>query len=488
MRVSGALPFAPYRVLLISPRLMCSAAGVFTTICSTVSPSSWMTALWPAIRLPAAGSESALVMPAARVTFRTSLRGLTASSTRSSGWTGSLYSVESTVICSAGISTKPSSSPASIMPGITTLPRASITCAPAGTWTPAPTAVILPFSITTVPSSITPCVTVRMRPPVMAIAACARATGRARALRVTAAIRASLGVMDVSSISSRCRVRLGDQRCRTILPGQEAVLLRVHQLAVDEHLVGLGGELERVAGPDGQVSVFARLDRADAPVDGEDARRIDSHGLECGLVGHPVVVDDGRLLDVVAFLDDGIVGVQADQHAFLPEQVGVLGNRVPALDFEAPGVGKGHHANVPAGDLRRDHVGVERVVEGRNLKVELVGDAEQRVKVVHLVGMDVQPHPARQHLGQRFQLQVALGRRALLAAVLPRFPLGGVVLGVEQPLADHRSLAHQGRRRLSLVAVDALLILAPRPLHAGRRAGQLDFVQRLPAVQIGRAS
>src|SRR5439155_6718810 len=384
---------------------MCSATGDFTTIFSTVSPSSWIKALWPAIRLPGAGTESALVMPSARVTRKSSLRGLSASRTRSSGWTGSVYSVASTVICSAGISTKPNWSPASIIPGMTTLPRASITRAPAGACTSRPTAAILPFSTTTVPLSMTPRVNVSSLPPVMAITFWARAV-RLTALEMRAVRMVSLRIManlrrtrHLSLVTCRLSLVtvLRRQRRGTVFPRQKAVLQCKDQLPVDEHLVGLRAQLERVAGPDGQVGVLADLDRAHAVVDGQDFRRVDGHGLERGLVGHPVVVDDRRLLDVIALLDHRVVGVQADGDAVLPQHVGVLRDRVPHFDLGAPQVRKGDHADVAPGNLGRNHVGVERVVQRRDLEVKLVRDAEERLEVIHLVGVDVQPHLAGEH-------------------------------------------------------------------------------------------
>src|SRR5579863_2730952 len=277
---------------------------------------------------------------------------------------------------------------------------------------------------------------------------------------------------------------LWHKRRWAVLPRQKAVFQRIDQLAVDKDLVRLRRELERIAGPDGEIRVLAHLDRPYALVDSENLRRVDGHGLERRFVGHPVMVDDGGLLDVVALLDNRIIRVQADQHALFPEDISVLRDGVPALDLESPGVGEGYDADVPPRDFGRNHVGVERVMQRRNLEMELVSDAEQRVKVVHLVRVDVEPHLAREHLGKRLELEVALRRGTLLAAILPGLPLGDVVLRVEEPLADDRGLAHQGGGRLALAAVNPFGILAPRPLHAKRSVMELDLVQRLPAVEL----
>ena len=58
-------------------------------------------------------------------------------------------------------------------PGVTNLPVASTLSAPAGTATLAPTAAILPSRTSTVPLGMTPRVTVRTVPPVMASVAAA---------------------------------------------------------------------------------------------------------------------------------------------------------------------------------------------------------------------------------------------------------------------------------------------------------------------------
>ena len=116
--------------------------------------------------------------------------------------------------------------------------------------------------------------------------------------------------------------------------------------------------------------------------------------------------------------------------------------------------------------------------------MKLVRDAEERLEVIHLVGVDVQPHLAGEHLREGLELQITLGRRALLAAFFPGLPLRSVVLGVVELLANDGRLAHERRGRLALAPVAALLILTPGPLHAGRRASELYLVERLPAVQL----
>src|SRR5207237_7561352 len=154
------------------------------------------------------------------------------------------------------------------------------------------------------------------------------------------------------------------------------------------------------------------------------------------------------------------------------------------LDLAAPKVRKGDHADVAPRNLRRNHVGVERVMERRDLEVKLVRDAEDRLEVIHLIRVDVQPHLAGEHLRQRFQLKVALRRRALLTAFFPGLPLRGVVLGVVEPLPDDRRLAHERRGRLALAPVAALLLLTPGPFRAGGRASELYLIERLPAVEL----
>jgi hypothetical protein len=70
---------------------------------------------------------------------------------------------------------------ASMMPGITYRPVPSMTCAPAGTDTLAPTAAIFPFRIRTVPFSMVPRLAVMIVAFVMATSVPAAGTGTCRA-------------------------------------------------------------------------------------------------------------------------------------------------------------------------------------------------------------------------------------------------------------------------------------------------------------------
>jgi hypothetical protein len=93
-------------------------------------------------------------MPAARVTGMSWDAGLSAAATLKLAATSLPPSVPSLVCCTAEISVRPSWLPALKNPGVTHLPVASITVAPAGTGTFAPTATMAPSLITTVPASI----------------------------------------------------------------------------------------------------------------------------------------------------------------------------------------------------------------------------------------------------------------------------------------------------------------------------------------------
>src|SRR5205814_2175827 len=66
-----------------------------------------------------------------------------------------------------------------------------------------------------------------------------------------------------------------------------------------------------------------------------------------------------------------------------------------------------------------------------------------------------------QHLGQRLQLEVALGRFVRLRVG----PAGEVVAGLGERVADHRRRAQPGLRRLLAVAVHALGVFAERGLE-----------------------
>ncbi len=139
---------------------------------------------WPAIRLlPGLGAATTRVRPSTRLTGISVERGLIASATSKAAVMRSSWLCASSVSSTAFTSTRPIWEYESNRPGVTTWPWASIRRTEAGRGTEAPTARILPFSITTVPFWIVPCgpIVWRVAPviaTVSALAAVAPASAR----------------------------------------------------------------------------------------------------------------------------------------------------------------------------------------------------------------------------------------------------------------------------------------------------------------------
>src|SRR5689334_23396162 len=90
--------------------------------------------------------------------------------------------------------------------------------------------------------------------------------------------------------------------------------VEVH-LALDERRVDARVDGQRMAGPDGEVGVLAGLDRADAVIEAELARRIDRAESQRFLFGQAAVLHGLR--GVVIEMPRELVGVGVDggQHA-----------------------------------------------------------------------------------------------------------------------------------------------------------------------------
>jgi len=119
---------------------------------------------------PVAGETTARVTPAARLTAIALASGLIAGATSIAALNGEVAAWVSLVASTASTSTRPIREKPAMTPVVTHLPRASTTCAPAGTGTFAPAATTRPSRMTTVPPSIgsepSPMTT---RPPVIAM-------------------------------------------------------------------------------------------------------------------------------------------------------------------------------------------------------------------------------------------------------------------------------------------------------------------------------
>ena len=128
----------------------CNASGSTTAISRGTQPARLMRALWPAMMAPV-GRVTTVVTPLARVTGISSESGLMAVLARRSGWK-SPPSRKSSVSRADSSSWRPSTVPASIIPGYRCSPSALMTAACGGTVAPPfwPTARMRPCSKTTV--------------------------------------------------------------------------------------------------------------------------------------------------------------------------------------------------------------------------------------------------------------------------------------------------------------------------------------------------
>lgn len=153
-----------------SPSSAIIAAGPRVTLEGTCAPLKSITAACPANTLPVPpGVISARVTPSTRVTGITAELPLNESMTLKAALTRLSVVLSSALPWpESGISTSPTCTAESIRPGVTDFPAASITCAPAGVVTFAPTAAMRPPRIRIVPRSIAGPDTGRIRALVMA--------------------------------------------------------------------------------------------------------------------------------------------------------------------------------------------------------------------------------------------------------------------------------------------------------------------------------
>ena len=193
--------------------------------------------------------------------------------------------------------------------------------------------------------------------------------------------------------------------------------------------------------------------------------------------------------------------LSATLHAFAHGHDGVPRDGVPGFVFEAPPVGEGGDGGVFGRDLVGDLVHLERVVEGANLVAVLVGDGLFGEELVGAVAVDLHVELAAQHVGERFELQIALGGDGVLVSLgdlgVVAVPGGHVVFGVFKGLTHHFKVAHARGRKLIAAAVDALGIFAGSELDRAGRVGkehgiaiEANFVlddDGLAADHVGRA-
>ncbi len=182
MRVPGNRLFSPKAFFGPSPSESFIPAGDSSAVSPGKPAASRTTAGCPPMTFARPGVTSAVVMPAitSRRTWRS--KGLNPSITSSCGV---LASDSSSGGPSRRSSVRPTLVWASTRPGSTQLPVASITVAPAGTARFAPTAVIFPSAMSTVPLSMAAPLTGTTRPPRMAVTCAGAAASAAARVRAT---------------------------------------------------------------------------------------------------------------------------------------------------------------------------------------------------------------------------------------------------------------------------------------------------------------
>ncbi len=135
---------------------------------STVRPQHLRATVWPPMGLPEPGLTLTASTPPEIASRKPMSAGLIASRARTCAVTGSVISLVSWPAQPCASSCTPTCACASMKPGSTHDPVASMTGTPSGTASPAPTAAIVPSVTRTIPPSIAGPVTGTTRPPTIA--------------------------------------------------------------------------------------------------------------------------------------------------------------------------------------------------------------------------------------------------------------------------------------------------------------------------------
>ena len=135
-------------------------------------------------------------------------------------------------------------------------------------------------------------------------------------------------------------------------------------------------------------------------------------------------------------------------------------------------------------------------MEGSDPIAELPGHIEHQGHFVCAVAVHVNADVAVQCTDQRIELQIAVGRIGLFAALVS-LPLALVLERLDPRFPVAREVPHAARRKTALVAVGMLRVLAAGHLQAIRGAGKFHRLHRgrrhvlqhhgAPAEQIGGA-
>ncbi len=187
------------------------------------------------------------------------------------------------------------------------------------------------------------------------------------------------------------------------------------------------------------------------------------------------------------------VRVDGDDDPFLCHERGVVGDRVVGFDFVGPPVREGGGARAVRGDLLRDLVALQHVLEGGDPEAELLREPDELEDLVGPIRVGVDEALPLQDLDERLELQVAPRRDQILLAGLPPspvlLPLLPVLARLDERLADHVHDAHPrcgitlGRPR-RWREIRALRVLAQREFDPGRRPSEEEAAGVLPPAEL----
>ena len=249
--------------------------------------------------------------------------------------------------------------------------------------------------------------------------------------------------------------------------------------AVDPSLLADGGGVERGAGPEGEVGVFAGFEGADVLVDAELFGGVEGDEFE-GFDFRGVAVFHGfGGVEVEAAGEVGGVGVEGDDDAAVAHEAAVVGDGVIDLEFEGPPVGEGGAARAVTGDFVGDFVAFEDVLEAGDFDVERFHRAEERDDFVLPVGVAVNPALAEEDFAEGFEFEVAAdGRAAVFFLAVEGFEI--LARGGETVVHEGGD-AHAGLREARGVfgsPVGLLHVFAEGEFYAGGGFGEFHLLGR----------